>query len=216
MPYSYSSWSTYNKCAAKYKYSYIDRIPGEAPSPQMARGTDLHDAVEKYLLGQLERMPKELHKLNGMYMEQIKASYDLYPEEKWAVDKKWEPVDFDDPNAFMRGVFDLRAEREGEIKIFEWKTGKMYDEHADQSHLYATVALTWYETQPKVPVDIRYLDFGTNKTETYSRDMYKMMKLRWRDRIKQIEKDKTFAPNPSYACRWCAYSGQKGGPCPVG
>jgi hypothetical protein len=215
MAHSYSSWSTYNKCAAKYKFSYIDRLPRSPPSPQMQRGTDIHENVEHFLLGKEERIAhKDIHKINGMYMSGVKGLGGLSPEYKFGLTKKFEFTGFDD-NPYLRGVIDLKAHTEEELKLFEWKTGKMYDEHADQIHLYGMVGLIEHPEFKSVEVAIRYLDFGTDKREVYSKDQLKMMKLRWKDRLKQIDTDKTFAPNPSYMCRWCDFSREKGGPCKV-
>jgi hypothetical protein len=215
MPHSYSSWSTYNKCAAKYKFSYIDKLPRREPSPQMARGTRIHESVENYLLGNAERLDAEAHKLNGLYMSDVRRYGALKPEHKFGLTKKFEMTEFDDPQAYLRGVIDLKAQTGEGLKLFEWKTGKMYEEHADQIHMYGMVGLIEHPKIKSVDVKIRYLDFGTDKMETYDRSQLTMMKLRWKDRLKQIDTDKTFAPNPSYMCRWCDFSRERGGPCKV-
>lgn len=216
MAHSYSSWSTYSKCAAKYKFSYIDKLPRSPPSPQMQRGTDIHASVEDYLNKKAERIENPvIHKMNGQYMDTIRSTMNLFPEYKFGLTKKFAFTPFDEPDAYIRGVIDLKAQKPDVLSLFEWKTGKMYDEHADQIHLYGMVGLIEHPKIKSVDVKIRYLDFGTDKMETYDRSQLTMMKLRWKDRLKQIDTDKTFAPNPSYMCRWCDFSREKGGPCKV-
>jgi len=181
----------------------------------MQRGTDIHSGVENFLLGTDERLPKEIHKLNGMYMTGVKGLGALLPEYKFGLTKKFEFTEFDDSKAYLRGVIDLKTRTEEQVKLFEWKTGKMYDEHTDQAHLYAMVGLIEHPEFKNVEVSIRYLDFGTDKKEVYDRDQLKMMKLLWKGRLKQMDTDKTFSPNPSYMCRWCDFSRERGGPCRV-
>jgi len=33
------------------------------------------------------------------------------------------------------------------------------------------------------------------------------------EKVMKIENDDIFAPNPSYACRWCHFRKNNGGPC---
>lgn len=213
MAHSYSSWSTYNKCAARYRYAYLDRLPGDPPSPQMERGTRIHESLEKYFLGEAKRLDKEVHAQNGLYVSQIKGVHD--PEWKWGLTKKLEPTDFDAQDAYVRGVIDLRTAGEASLHLHEWKTGKMYEEHADQGHLYGMVGLLDSPVET-VKVTVRYLDFGTGTDFVYPQSELKMMQARWKDRFKKMDRDKTFAPNPSYLCRWCPYNRDRGGPCKVG
>jgi hypothetical protein len=44
--------------------------------------------------------------------------------------------------------------------------------------------------------------------------MVTALKKKWEGRIKALFADDTFAPRPSdFACRFCDYSKEKGGPC---
>lgn len=48
MAYSHSQLKTFEECALRFRYKYIDKIPepAAAPSPAMERGTIVHDTLE--------------------------------------------------------------------------------------------------------------------------------------------------------------------------
>lgn len=50
MAYSHSQLKTFEECALRFRYKYIDKIPepAAAPSPAMERGTIVHDTLELF------------------------------------------------------------------------------------------------------------------------------------------------------------------------
>lgn len=214
MVHSYSKWLTWHKCAAKYNYSYNLKLPQNF-GPAAARGTEVHATVDKYILGQAPRLHPDIHKTWGAYIEPL-MQFECAPEEKWAVDKKWNIVPWDDKKSWARGIFDLRVKSDAHLEIKEWKTGKIYEEHAYQKHLYGTIALILFPTYNSVTVTGVYFDQSKKAQpapEEYSLSDLPMMKLTWKDRFTRLEKDKDFNPNPTFMCRFCDYSAAKGGPC---
>lgn len=215
MVHSYSKWLTWHQCPAKYNYSYNLKLPRTPIGPAGQRGTDIHESVDNYILGKVDRMHNDIHKDWGAYIAPL-TQWECAPEEEWAVTKKWLPVPFNDEKAWARGKFDLRHRNDTELHIKEWKTGKVYDEHAYQKHLYATVALVLFPAYNSVVVQGVYFDQPKKKQpqpEEHSRADLPIMKMTWQDRFKRLEQDKDFNPNPSFMCRYCDFSAAKQGPC---
>lgn len=216
MAHSYSSWSTYTKCPALYKYQYLDRLGVKTTSPQMERGTALHQSVEDFILKKTEQLHPDIHKDWGEFVYKISITNLCYPERKWAFNKKWELVEFDDPAAYVRGVLDLACANPIEASVYEWKSGKLYDDHSFQRHLYGLVGFHLFGDYGTITVRGVYFDQPKKKQpppDEFKRKDLKAMQLTWKDRFNTIERDKTFAPNPNYGCRYCQFSKEAGGPC---
>jgi CRISPR/Cas system-associated exonuclease Cas4 (RecB family) len=219
MAHSYSSWSTYTKCPALYKYQYLDRIGKKTTSPQMERGTAIHQSVEDYILKKADKLHPEIHVNWGEYVYRLMITSRCEPEVKWAFDKRWNRVEFDDPNAYIRGVLDLKWENPIDAGIKEWKTGKVYDDHVFQRNLYGLVGLELLPEYSTISVEGVYFDQNKKKQpppEEFRRKDLKMMRTLWKDRLNLIERDKTFAPNPNYGCKYCQFAKEAGGPCRFG
>lgn len=213
MPLSYSAYAAWDRCPAKYKYAYIERLPRGEPGPAVQRGNDVHKSIDEFLLGQRGTLHHEI----GSYKEWLASLKDhkLYPEERWAVDEQWNFVVWNSPHAVWRGVWDLLiAPDEGDdtLEIFEWKTGKIYDEHQGQSELYCVVGHCTYDIDCVRTTNV-YLDQGENIERELTATDVKGVQLIWDERRRKIENDDIMAPNPGFYCRWCDFSKDRGGPC---
>ena len=213
MAHSYSSWSTHEKCPAKYKYSYIDKLPRSPPGPAAARGTEIHNAVETVLRG---GEPAGGTPTPAGYKNWLRGltEYTLHPELKWSVGEDWQPVPY--AEAVWRGYMDLLiAPEEGEnvLNIYEWKTGKVYPEHAHQAELYALVGHSLYPEVATVMVTNVYFDQGKSVEREYEAAHVEGIQAVWNRRRKNVERDDIHPANPGFYCRFCDYAKDKGGPC---
>lgn len=215
MALSYSGWGTHHKCAAKYKYAYIDKLPQPtSPGPAAERGTRIHKSVEEYIAGTAPKMDKEIHAKHGKFIHAISNTWDCTPELKWAFDKEWLPVDFKDKTARVRGVIDLVGAKPKDAAAWEWKTGKVYEDHLYQNHLYGLVMLATNPHIKRTTVTNYYFDQPTPAApHTYEQKELSLMKITWQERLDRVEQDTVYVPNPSYLCRYCAFSKAAGGPC---
>jgi hypothetical protein len=215
MRLSYSGWSTYDKCPAKYKYSYIDKLARSEPGEAAQRGTKIHDSVEKFFQ---EGTPVsvEIRDTYQPWLESLAEEANCAPEWEWGVNDIWGHADFKDDNAAWRGFFDLKAvplARGDELYVYEWKTGKIYDDHAHQSSLYAAVGLCLHPWASSVTVTNVYFDQGKNvERKTTRKELPAVIDI-WNSRRQQVMNDDLMSPTPSFACRWCNFSKANGGPC---
>ena len=74
-----------------------------------------------------------------------------------------------------------------------------------------------FATAPKnivrVDTNLWYLDAGEERGRTFMRSEVPGLKKHWEKRSKAMLADTSFKATPGDACRWCAYSKTKGGPC---
>lgn len=207
-PISYSGKSTYVECPRRWHNSYI--LGNREPSCAAAeRGTMLHDLLEKYFkeVGPYPTGDRCLAKWEK-YMVALKAR-GLVAEGEVAVNKLWQPVGFDDAEAWFRGKIDGCAEQEDEV--YDWKSGKIYDTHVFQGQAYSALRVANTEN---TTVHFVYLDIPHHvETWTYSRGQIQDLRGQIDEEIQVIRLDEEWAPKPSDKCRWCKLNWRVGGSC---
>lgn len=213
-PWSYSRLSTYEDCPKQYEYRYIEKMPGSKPTSAAAsRGSEIHSMGEEYLLGKRMIYPPEFQKVSG-HMMLLKAKKAL-PEEKMAVNDKWENVPYDADDAYFRGIIDVHYTEDDAVHVQDFKTGQVYDSHPKQMEVYVALAASRYPEAKVFHTRLIYVDQGIiTATKTTERDRVKPIRLLLDGRIKIAEEDEIFPVRAGSHCRWCDYSRRYGGPCP--
>ena len=136
-----------------------------------------------------------------------------------AVDSSWAPCSWFDPSTRIRAKIDLLQRTSKSAIIVDYKTGRQNpQEHTEQLELYMPLVLAFYPTLEEIKAEMLYVDHGTKATSIFTDVGATAAKIR-----KRFEKaaapiflDKTWEAKPGYACRWCAYSSRRGGPCDKG
>lgn len=213
-PASYSKLSTYETCARKAYYRYIEKLE-DKKSKQMERGTTLHSSAEGYLLGEKNTIHRELQSI-GKVLKYVRSRSPMV-ETKMALSRGLEEiVPWESSLAWFRLVIDCLYLEKTACHIQEWKSGKQYDDHADQRNIYGMASLIKWPDLQEAHVVTHYIDL--NKKVPVQIDRTRAMLLQWHltERLEVMEKDKVFAPRPGYYCGWCSFSKLKGGPCKVG
>ncbi len=225
MSWSLSSLGTYEKCAKKYEYKYILRLP-EARHSAASRGVELHKAVEDFVAGTIQKLPAEI----DFYTQFLTGlrQHEIYPEHKISLDREWNKVEWDDKEkVWYKGVLDLKlidpGTGEGSVPgvrgdptsatVYDWKTGKIYPDHDDQKTIYSLGVFSEHPTLQRVRAIHVYLDLGKSREVTFHRDQVHQLRELWVARVSELENAQGFPPNPSYMCRYCAFSRANGGPC---
>ena len=212
---SYSKWSAWNKCPRRFKLDHIDQLFRAEPSPAMIRGSDIHSNVEHFLLGQTDELHPDIREYYGQFLTNLRNAGAI-PEQKIAIDPLWKLVDWDG-ETYCRSVIDchLPMREDGVVDAFEWKTGKMYPEHAHQVELYAVKLKVLYPKAKQINVTGVYFDLKRNGATYLHPDYYQEMKIElWDNNFRKILRDEVFEPNPSYGCKFCPHSSVfNGGSC---
>ena len=210
MTHSYSAVKMHEQCARKYKFVKIDKLQdksGEAAN----RGKMIHEEIEAILKGGLPILSEDIAYLDDKLSNWLKLK--AASEMTIAVDKSWNPVLYNDPTAMFRGVIDLYIENGPEATIIDFKTGKHRD-YSDQVSVYAALIMSCKPHIEYVKTAIEFLDLAkTDEYKLITRVDLPTLQVQLKHRLENVEKDKIFAPNPSFLCNYCNFSKKSGGPC---
>ena len=210
-PISYSGKKLYQRCPYAWAWAYIHGNRSEQ-GRAAARGEELHKLLEEFFLGNTP-YPKTEKTLRPWqrYMENL-AAQGLAPEAEVGVRDDWTKCKFDDPKAYARGKLDGRLVQARKLKIFDWKSGKVYDDHEFQGEMYIALEGTdgyEYETH------FVYLDqYPLVKSRTYGVDAHIPIRDTLKVEIDAIRLATDYPPTPSESkCQWCDISWRRGGHC---
>jgi len=214
--WSLSALNLFERCKFAYKGRYIDQIPDARPlSGPVKRGIDTHAEIENYLLHG-HPLSFDLNRKWGHAFQDIKQ-YELQVEHKIALNTFWEP----DPNyktAWLRMVLDLKAKKPSGYTVYDWKTGKEYDEHYDQKQLYSIGVMAEHPEVMSVRAVHVYLDLGKQTVREYHRDQLIAARSQWDSRVAKLANARNdpnydWIPSPNFTCRFCQFAKANGGPC---
>lgn len=238
--WSFSSWEVYESCPQKWRFKHKLHLPSAPSGPAAARGSDLHDRVEKYITGQVATIdPDPTVRFGDKRPAQVDRKYipildefryhpngDRWAERKLAFNPAWEMVTPRADDAACVAVLDAARYTKpkstvmggyGLLKIGEWKSGKPKDTHGDQRKLYALAGMVAWQAD-EVEVTTYYLE-GTAEPQRLvlkSQSGLEKLKALWDGRAALMARDNICAPRPGQQCRWCDYAKDKGGPCIFG
>jgi hypothetical protein len=210
MSFSLTKITTHEKCALKYKFRYILDLP-ELKNAAATRGVDNHKSIEDFIRDGTP-LPPNLDYYHG-WLESMRGPM-AFPEHKIAVNEEWQLCGWEDPDAYMRSVIDLKYVLSPDLVVnYDWKTGKIYPDHVDQKELYAAMVSAEHPEAFEIQSIHVYVDLNKNTDRAYHRDLIPSIKTRWDARIASVKNDQEHIPSPGYHCTWCGYSRKVGGPC---
>lgn len=214
--HSLSKAGTFERCRRRYQHQYLDKLPRPPRSPSAARGIDIHETVDGFVARRIDGpLASPLDFYQG-FLERLRNIAGVRSEAKSAVTREWVhlPGDWDGPEVYARAVYDVIVPPiDGQVEIFDWKTGKIYDDHVDQREFYSCLALAEYPEATRIRASTVYLDSNQTRSEIRFPSDLADARTRWTQRFARVETATEFPPNPQYGCRWCPYSKIAGGPC---
>ena len=206
--WSYSRYGTWKKCPAQLKFS-MEFVGERLQHPAAARGQNMHSNIENYLLGKVELMLELAY--YKTFLDQIRD--DAVPELPLALDSDWNPVDWDDPNRWWRGVLDCVVELGNDVYIYDWKSGQEYADHRDQREIYASAYESAVGPFSKIVVIHCYLDKKQNTISVFKPEDLPPIRKKWEKNVQEMFDDELMVPNPGFHCRFCQFSRERNGPC---
>lgn len=217
--WSYSRYSTYKQCPRKAKYKYVDYI-AEPSNQYLERGTQYHELAEKYIKGELPKLPKQLELLGSTFRAYSKGykAGEVLCETEWGFTKDWKPCEY--KGAWLKMKIDAAAvDKEYDDKamtIIDWKTGKFSAErisgYREQLSLYALGAFIMHPEIEIIHPKIGFIDCGIVYPNTVDDDIFYIqseidaLKSRWTAITTPMLTDTEFICNNSYHCKWCFYA----------
>ena len=206
--WSYSSLATYEECPAKWKYSYVDKLPSP-PSATMERGTLLHSQCETVINDHTAPMPNELLAIERI-IKRLRAN-DAVSEKAWRLNSNWAIVE---SQSWLIGIVDVHFFRDGFLHIYDFKSGKPYANHKKQLELYALIGLSVFPEINEVKCGAIYIDSGKlGYLKSVTRNDAKELIPQWSERASKLFADLTLIAKRGSGCYWCCYKDSLGGPC---
>lgn len=219
--WSYSRLACYETCPRQFRYRYVDKLP-EPKSPAMDRGILIHEALEAYVKAKAPvKLPPGFHHLKPELNLLRKAG--AIAERELAFDRDWRPMSWFDRNVYVRIKIDVSVSvGHRRRKTIDYKTGQAKPEkHTEQLELYAVAEYYATPVQPEaVETGVWYVDHHSQPLMlgiTSGQREFLRLRQAWETRANRLLTDRKFVPRPIPSrCKWCPYSGLKGGPCEAG
>lgn len=235
-PWSPSKADLAGRCGLAYKFKYVDKLE-EAPggSTAGAIGTAIHRVQELHLSGEnittsLETSLSE-NELTSVDQEQVKSAATAVRsfstriqtftekhgvkvkllEQRWAINKDFEPRDFKDPDVVLRGVVDFgMLTNNDQLVIIDHKSGKPkpISSYGVQLDMYAIMGLAHLPQAKSVQCAIHFV--RTEEIEwapPISPSKIKESLQPWLIHFlnKRAADAEEARPRISYQCSWCGY-----------
>lgn len=214
--WSYSAWSTYDQCPAKYKYEKIDKLP-QPDNPHFIKGRKWHKAAEDYFVGTLHDVPPELSKFATQ--AELVRDMDPFVEQKWGFKRDWSVTRWNDwSGCWLRGTCDVGVVYpDNAATVIDHKTGSYYKTNEDQVELFALLTMQHFPQLKEVETRLWYLESGDEVLagEFTAADKPKL-KAKWEEKVRPMFTDTNFASKPNKFCRNCHFRKSNGGPCSHG
>ncbi len=145
---SFSRIESYTNCPAKFRYAYIDRIPGQ-PSPSLSFGTSIHSVLERFYKQPVQK-PPSVEKMLGWLKEEwesegfegVSRTFQL----EWyehardvlarfhfreapnyrlpAATEQWFDLPVDDVAVVVGSIDRVAADDHGALEVIDYKTNK--------------------------------------------------------------------------------------------
>lgn len=217
---SWSRLSDYHQCPLKFRLKYLDKNQkfkeDESQSPHLVRGSNVHKALENYVVQATSNGELEVTVSSLPEVEQAKPFADRYiknyeqviPETQIAINKDWQRVEWFASDAYYRAIFDVIAIRPADVTIIDWKTGKMRDYDGGPSgmgqlHLSAGIALHLWPEVPEVNTVYAYVDHRKTLPKKFLRDDAQKIREHFDHMYDVVNSDESFKPKVNEFCKWC-------------
>ena len=213
--WSYSRYADYRQCPLRFKLKHIDRLK-EPGSPAMQRGSEIHKKGEDWLNAKRKRKLPEEYTHFADEMHQLRELNPMV-EQQWGFTSDWEPTSWFGSDTWLRVVCDVAiVYDDGDADVIDFKTGRKYDTNEEQVELFGNAIFWKFPDVERVTTRLWYLDQPNDNevVREFERKDAPKVRREWEKKIVPMFKDKRFAPTPNEKCRWCAFSKDKGGPCP--
>lgn len=215
MHWTYSRLSDYEKCPALYAGRYKAKWPGFKPAqhPAAERGEKIHGLMEQTVKGG-KKLTGALDRYNPYIADLLKTYPHIETELPLGFDAQWHPTEWRSATLWLRAKMDFFGMKKTVAKVVDWKTGGIYGNNADQVRLYAGMTFERFPSVKKVEVELMYLDQRQGISEEIARADWPDKREEFTRRATAMLTATTFPLKPGAYCGHCAFSVEKGGPCP--
>lgn len=226
--FSYSKIKTWNECPKSYQLTYLEKV-GKDEHDQMTLGSAAHEFfqiwVEKLLKEPttewenmaLQSWAKEPRNQN-LYQEylsickefvknldinEIKTYEKTICELNVAIDKDFNPCDWNDENVYFRGKIDRLDINGNSARITDYKCSFRSNSDPFQGYCYAWLLTKIFPEIINYEVVIHYARSNWKETWRFTRDKLQGIEFQINSITQAIENDKKFKAKPGSRCASC-------------
>ena len=221
-PYSYSKISTFKSCPLKFKFQYIDKIPGKMDTAALIKGRTIHYLIENSNLTEIEYSDEmkqnirdypeavqiknnfEQSELGIKYLKNIdKASINEY---KLGLSLTLSATEYSRESLF-NGIVDYICVKSGVLYICDFKSGKYRDNRFQDYNQLLFYAIHFFEKYkiPKIIISFIYVEHNLENDLELKIEYLDNYKIELLTSIKEIETCADFKPNISKLCDYCGF-----------
>lgn len=137
LAWSFSSLNAYEQCPHRYKLTRVTKEVKEPPNDANIWGNAVHEALEFYVK-EGRPLPETMAKYQAMIDKLATAPGIKLVELEIALNRDFQPVSWFAKDAWVRGIIDIGIERDNDVFIGDYKTGKRKPD-SDQLDLFAAL-----------------------------------------------------------------------------
>lgn len=230
---SFSRIDSYRNCSLKFRYAYIDRLPGR-PAPPLSFGTSIHAALERFYDRKIPETPSEDELVGFLYEVWDKTGYREVPRDeqlaayrfgqdvlrRWyrreaktgfkvpAETERWFELPVDDVALVVGSIDRLDVDEAGDFEVIDYKTNRRLKdrERVAKSLQLAIYALACQHLFGRLPAAVS-LDFvvpGVRvRVPLEDLDLDGALEA-VRETAAHVRAER-YEPTPNRLCNWCDY-----------
>ncbi len=229
---SFSRIDMYENCPRRFRYAYIDRLPGK-PSPALSFGSSVHAALEEFYDRKLPDCPTEDELLDLLYEHWDSSGFEALPRDEQVAyyrhaqqtlrryhrriageyrlpvtTEAWFELPFDDIAVVVGSIDRVDSDDDGQLHVVDYKTSRRAQprQRVERSLQLAIYALACEHLFGRLPSTVA-LDFvvadATVRVPVEDMDL-DAVPGRVRAAAESIRAGQ-FAPTPNRLCDWCDY-----------
>ncbi|MDP8962276.1 MAG: PD-(D/E)XK nuclease family protein [Actinomycetota bacterium] len=229
---SFSRIETYETCPAKFRFAYLEGLPG-VPGPHLSFGSSIHAALERFYDQKLPVCPSEQDLLGFLYEEWDSSGFEgLSRDEQllWyrhaqgvlrrfhareslryrlpADVEKWFSVPFGADAVVMGYIDRVDVDDDGRLEVIDYKTNKRVKDRdrvrsSLQLSIYALACEHLYGRMPSA-VTLYFVVPGV-QVQVATDEIDFDGARRTVSRVAAAVRAEYYDPAPSQACNWCEF-----------
>ena len=200
--WSISALDSFETCPKRYHHLRVLKDVQDTKGESAIWGSWVHKQLENRALYGTP-LPVSIAGYEKLVRPILDAPGEKLVEKQYAINDKFQPVDWFSKEAWCRCVVDLGLITKKLAVLFDWKTGKPKPDSA-QLALSAAVAMCHHEEVHTVRTAFVWLKDDKTDSETYTRDDAAGIWQSFMPRVQRLERaysSSAFPPKPSGLCR---------------